>query len=191
MLPKVSPKFLLLLACSLVLILAAENGFSAEAKTESFSINGVVRSNKGQPLENVRVSIKGAGDFVTTDSRGHFTIPFKNANQRFFQWDITAAKKGYLNNGARYTPDSGDLDITLQAIPDFDSPEYQAQKQDKDSGIDGFVVNGNGMPLENARVRIMGKDSFVTTDAEGRFTVPLNNPGQRLFQWIVAAGKEG
>ncbi len=182
---------LLLLALGLVAILAAGKGFSEEDRSGSFAINGVVHSNQGLPLENVRVGISGAEDFVTTDSQGRFTLPFKNANQRLFQWDIIAAKKGYLSSGARYMPDSGSLDITLQAIPDFASHDYQAKNPDSVSGINGFVRSKKGLPLENARVRIMGKEDFVTTDAKGRFTVPLTNPGQRLFKWIITAGREG
>jgi hypothetical protein len=188
---KISTAVLLLLTFSLLPFLTAVNGFGAENKGEIFSINGVVRSNKGIPLENVRVGVKDSEDFVTTDKQGRFAIPFKNPNQRFFQWDITVDKKGYLSSGAKYGPGSGDLNITLQAIPKFDSPDYQAKNQGSSFGINGFVRSKKGLPLENARVRIRGSEEFVTTDKEGRFTVPLKNPGQRFFQWIITAGKEG
>jgi hypothetical protein len=45
--------------------------------------------------------------------------------------------------------------------------------------------------LESARVRIRGSEEFVATDNQGRFTVPLKNSSQLLFQWIITAGKEG
>jgi len=191
MLRKISTAALLLLAFSLLPFLFVVSGFSAENQGEGFSINGVVQSTKGLPLENVRVGIKDSEEFVTTDREGRFTIPFKNPNQRFFQWDITIDKEGYLSSGAKYGPGSGNLSIILQAIPKFDSPEYQAKNQGSSFGINGFVRSRKGLPLENARVRIRGSKEFVTTDNEGRFTVPLSNPGQRLFQWIITAGKEG
>jgi hypothetical protein len=181
----------LLLAFSLISLVAVTYGFTAENKEESFSINGVVLSNTGQPLDNVRVGVKDSEQSVITDQKGRFSIPFNNPNQRFFQWEITASKKGYLNGGANYGPGSGDLNIMLQAIPDFDSPDYQAKTQVVTYGINGFVRSRKGQPLENARVRIRGSEEFVTTDKLGRFTVPLQNSGQRLFQWIITAGKEG
>jgi Cytochrome c554 and c-prime len=191
MLSKILTATLVLLLGSLVYFFTAGPPVSAENQAEDYGINGVVRSNKGLPLENVQVGIRGAEDLVVTDSQGHFFIPFKNANQRLFQWDITAAKKGYLNNDARYAPGSGDLNITLQAIPDFKAPDYLETNKDKNSGFNGFVTDTYGKPLDKARVRIMGNEEFVATDAEGRFTVPLKNQGQKLFQWIVTAGKEG
>ena len=191
MLRKISTAVLLLLAISLLSFIIVASGFSAENQDESFSINGVVQSTKGLPLENVRVGIKDSEEFVTTDREGRFTIPFKNPQQRFFQWNITVDKEGYLSSGAKYGPGSGNLNITLQAIPKFDSPDYQAKNQGNSFGINGFVRSKKGLPLENARVRIRGSKEFVTTDKEGRFTVPLSNPGQRLFQWIITAGKEG
>ena len=188
---KISTAVLLLLAFSLLPFLVAVHGFAAENQSERFSINGVVRSNKGLPLENARVSLKDGADFVITDKQGNFTIPFKNPNQRFFQWEIIVGKEGYLSSGAKYGPGSGSLNITLQAIPKFDSPDYQAKNQGSSFGINGFVRSRKGLRLENARVRIRGSEEFVTTDNEGRFTVPLSNSGQRLFQWIITAGKEG
>jgi hypothetical protein len=191
MLRKISTAGLLLLAFSLILSFVAVNSSAAEDQGKSFSINGITNNNKGLPLENVRISLKDAADFVVTDKQGRFTIPFKNPNQRFFQWDITASKEGYLSSGAQYGPGSGSLNITLQAIPQFDSPEYQAKNQASSFGINGFVRSKKGLPLENARVRIRGSEKFFLTDNEGRFTVPLSNEGQRLFQWIITAGKEG
>jgi len=191
MLPKIWTAILVLLVGSLVYFLASGPRVSAEDQTERYSINGVVFSNKGLPLKDVQVSIRGAEGYVLTDNQGHFSIPFENPNQRLFQWDVTAAKEGYLNNHVRYMPDSGELTITLKAIPDFNAPDYLAENKDRASGFNGFVTDTNGKPLEKARVRIMGNDDFVTTDAEGRFTVPLENQGQKLFQWIVTAGKEG
>jgi hypothetical protein len=188
---KISTAVLLLLAFSLLPFLAAVNGFAGENQGESFGINGVVRSNEGLPLENARVNLREAADFVITDKQGRFTIPFKNPNQRLFQWDIIAGKEGYLSSGAKYGPGSGTLNITLQAIPKFDSTDYQAKNQGSSFGINGFVRSKKGFPLENARVRIRASKDFVTTDKEGRFTVPLKNPNQRLFQWIITAGKEG
>ena len=192
MLLKIWTAVLVLLVGGLVYFFAAgPTRIFAEDQTESIGINGVVRSSKGLPLENVQVGIRGAEDFAVTDSQGHFFIPFKNVNQRLFQWDVTAAKEGYLNNHVRYMPDSGELTITLQAIPDFNAPDYQAANKEMASGFNGFVTDTRGNPLEDARVRIMGTDEFVTTDAEGRFTVPLKNEGQKLFQWIITAGREG
>ncbi len=188
---KISTAVLLLLTFSLLPFLIVGNGFSAENQGEGFGINGVVRSTEGLPLENVRVGVKDSGNFVATDKQGRFTIPFKNPGQRFFQWDITVDKEGYLSSGAKYGPGSGNLNITLQAIPKFDSPDYQAKNQGSSFGINGFVRSKKGLPLENARVRIRGSKEFVTTDKQGRFTVPLKNPGQRFFQWIITAGKEG
>jgi hypothetical protein len=182
---------LLLLIFSLISLLAVANNVTAENNKESYSINGIILGNKGQPLENVRVGIKDSEEFVTTDKEGRFFIPFNNPNQRFFHWDITASKDGYLSNGATYVPGSGDISIMLQAIPDFDSPDYQEKKQVSSFGINGFVRSTKGLPLENARVRIRGSEEFVTTDREGRFTVPLKNSNQRLFQWIITAGKNG
>jgi hypothetical protein len=180
-----------LLAFILISFLAVTYGFTAENKEEGFSINGVVVSNTGQPLDNVRVGVKDSDQFVISDNEGRFSIPFNKPGQRFFHWEITASKQGYLNGGAKYGPGSGDLNITLQAIPDFDSPDYQAKTQVVTSGINGFVRSRKGIPLENARVRIRGSEEFVTTDKQGRFTVPLKNPSQRLFQWIITAGKAG
>jgi hypothetical protein len=186
-----STAVILLLAFSLISFLAAANGFAEENKEEGFSIKGVVLSNKGLPLKNVRVGVKDSEKFVITDNGGHFNIPFKNPNQRFFSWEIIASKQGYLKGGASYTPGGGDLNIMLQAIPDFESPDYQAKTKVVTSGINGFVRTRKGKPLENARVRIRGSEEFVLTDRQGRFTVPLKNPGQKLFQWIITAGKEG
>ena len=85
MLRKISTAGLLLLAFSLILPFVAVKSFAAEEQGKSFSINGIVNNNKGLPLENVRISLKDAADFVVTDKQGRFTIPFKNPNQRFFQ----------------------------------------------------------------------------------------------------------
>ncbi len=191
MLRKTTTAVLLLLVFSLITFLVAGNDSAAENQGESFSINGVVRSNNGLPLKNARVNLRETADFVLTDKQGRFTIPFKNPNQRLFQWDIVAGKEGYLSSGAKYGPGSGTLNITLQAIPKFDSTDYQAKNQGSSFGINGFVRSKKGLPLENARVRIRATEDFVLTDKEGRFTVPLKNPNQRLFQWIITAGKEG
>jgi hypothetical protein len=181
----------LILAFSLVTFLAAVNGSAAEEAKEGFSINGIVRDNQGTPLENVRVGVKDSEDYIMTDRDGRFVIPFNKPGQRFFQWEIAAGKKGYLGSSVMYMPGGGDLSIMLQAIPDFNSPGYKANKQVESFGINGFVRSKNGLPVENARVRIRGSEEFVTTDKQGRFTVPLKNSGQRLFQWIITAGREG
>ena len=186
-----STAVILLLAFSLLPFLFVVSGFSAENQGEGFGINGVVQSTKGIPLENVRVGIKDSEEFVTTDREGRFTIPFKNPQQRFFQWDITVDKEGYLSSGVKYGPGSGNLNVILQAIPTFDSPDFQAKNKGESFSINGLVRSRKGLPLENARVRIKGSKDFVTTDKEGRFIVPLSNPGQRFFQWIISAGKEG
>lgn len=188
---KISTAALMLLALSILSFIIVINGYSAENQGEGFSINGVVRNTKGLPLDNVRVGVKDSKDFVSTDNQGRFSIPFKNPNQRFFQWEITVDKEGYLSSGAKYGPGSGALNIILQAIPKFDTPDFQAKNQVESFSIKGLVRSKKGLPLENARVRIMGTEDFVTSDEEGRFAVPLSNPGQRFFQWIVTAGKEG
>jgi hypothetical protein len=181
----------LLLVFSLISFLAVNYALAAESKEEGFSINGIVVSNSGQPLGNVQVSVKDSEKFVITSDDGRFSIPFKNPNQRFFSWEITAGKQGYLRGKASYAPGGGELTIMLQLIPDFKAPDYQAKTKVIPVGINGFVRSEKGLPLENARVRIRGSEEFVTTDKFGRFTVPLKNHGQKLFQWIITAGKEG
>lgn len=181
----------MLLVFSLPPFLVVVNSFSGENQGEKFSISGVVRSNEGLPLENVRVNLREAAEFAITDKQGRFTIPFKNPNQRFFQWNIIASKEGFLNSDAKYVPGSENLNIILQAIPKFDSPDYQTKNPGSSFGINGFVRSTKGVPLKNVRVRIRATEEFVTTDEEGRFTIPLKNPGQRFFQWIITAGKEG
>jgi hypothetical protein len=181
----------LLLAISFISLLAISYGLATESKNESFSITGTVRDNKGALLENVLVGVKDNEEFVISDKQGRFSIPFKNPGQRFFHWEITASKEGYLGGGATYVPGKDELNIMLQAIPDFDSPDYQAKTHVVTSGINGFVRSRNGQPLESARVRIRGSEEFVATDNQGRFTVPLKNSSQLLFQWIITAGKEG
>ena len=186
-----STAVILLLVFSLLPFLIVVSSFSAENQGERFSINGVVQSTKGLPLENVRVGIKDSEKFVTTDKEGRFSIPFNNPQQRFFQWEIAVEKDGYLSSGAQYGPGSGNLNVILQATPKFDSPDVQAKKKGKSFSINGLVRSTKGLPLENARVRIRGSKDFVTSDKEGRFIVPLSNPGQRFFQWIITAGKDG
>jgi len=190
MLRKVIP-VILLVAVGLISFIVVSNGSAVNNEDRESGINGVVNDNTGTPLENVRISINGTDIFVLTDGNGRFSIPFRNPGQRLFQWEITAGKKGYLSGGASYTPGSGPIRIVLQAIPDFSSSDYKAKTKDAGIGINGFVRSDTGQPLENARVRIRGRKDFVTTDSQGRFTLPLDNPNQRFFQWIITAGREG
>jgi hypothetical protein len=54
--------------------------------------------------------------------------------------------------------------------------------------IRGRVTSTYG-PVENARVRIIGEDSFALTDRQGRYVLQAEHiPGRRV---IVTAGKEG
>ena len=59
--------------------------------------------------------------------------------------------------------------------------------------VPGIVVRGRVMstygPVENARIRLAGDESYTLTDREGRYQVQsAHPPGDRL---IVTAGKEG
>jgi len=57
-----------------------------------------------------------------------------------------------------------------------------------DAAIQGRVMSIYG-PVENARVRVAGDDSFTLSDRQGRFTLPNHYlPGTRVR---VTAGKEG
>src|SRR5688572_14371045 len=51
--------------------------FEAQAQT---NVSGIVRDNKGTPLEGVSVSIKGSSIGNTTDSKGAYSIPVANSN---------------------------------------------------------------------------------------------------------------
>jgi len=178
-------------AAGVIIFMITSSGSADENRDSEPGIYGVVNDNTGQPLENVKISINGTEIFVLSDGNGRFSIPFRNPGQSLFQWEITAAKEGYLSAGARYTPGSDPIRIVLQDIPNFTSPDYQANNQTTGVGINGFVRSNTGQPLENARVRIRGRQDFVSTDSQGRFTIPLDNPGQLLFQWIITAGREG
>ncbi len=61
-------------------------------------------------------------------------------------------------------------------------------KEVPDVVVRGRVVSTYG-PVENARVRLAGDESYTLTDREGRYELQAAHPpGARL---IVTAGKEG
>ena len=55
----------------------------------------------------------------------------------------------------------------------------------------GRVVDSYGRPVAGARVRIMGGDEAVTTNNEGRFSLPMDDPSLALADLFLTAGKEG
>ena len=59
------------------------------------------------------------------------------------------------------------------------------------TSIAGSVRDQLGRPIENARVRIMGGNEFVTSGPDGRFSLPLQSSSLLFFQFPVTAGKEG
>lgn len=69
--------------------------------------------------------------------------------------------------------------------------ETQAVKKISATTLEGRVQNKLGMPIPDARVRVMGKDTFTTTDTKGKFSLPLANPKMKWFSFYVSAGKEG
>ncbi|MFH1489860.1 MAG: multiheme c-type cytochrome [Pseudomonadota bacterium] len=80
--------------------------------------------------------------------------------------------------------------LTVIAVGYFvkGSPAQNVHDEVGGSRIQGRVMSAYG-PVENARVRVPGKDKFVLTDRQGRFDLQTGHPpGTRLR---VTAGKEG
>lgn len=70
--------------------------FEAQAQT---SVSGIVKDNKGTPLEGVSVSIKGSGTGNTTDGTGAYSISVSNANAVLVFSIIGYAEKEESVNG--------------------------------------------------------------------------------------------
>jgi hypothetical protein len=57
--------------------------------------------------------------------------------------------------------------------------------------LEGLVRNKIGMPIPDARVKVMGGDTFTTTDSKGKFSLPLKSKRMKWFKFYVSAGKNG
>jgi hypothetical protein len=115
-------------ACLSVGLLLALASFGSEAtagrKVSATTLEGIVRNKLGMPIADARVRVRGKGTFTTTDSKGRFVLPLKNAQMKWFRFYVSAGKEGYVNSGVAYAPGKKNMTITLQKIPLRDSADY-------------------------------------------------------------------
>jgi len=114
--------FVLFLLVSLTFGTAVSCAWSADKNT---FISGSVRDQIGRPIADARVRIRGGEKFVTTDSKGSFSLPLKSPSLKFFQFAVIAGKEGWFNGGVLHRPGVKSLTIVLRKVPQLDYPEYQ------------------------------------------------------------------
>jgi hypothetical protein len=109
----------------LVLLTFGGVAFSTWSADKNTSITGSVRDQLGRPIGDARVRIMGGEEFVTTDTKGQFTLPLKSPSVKFFQFAVTAGKEGWLNGAVLHRPGMKSLTIMLQKVPQVDFTDYQ------------------------------------------------------------------
>jgi len=101
------------------------------------AITGTVRSHAGQPLANVKVDFRDAGNAKTvrTNRLGFFSVPVTNPSAKYLQF----SKSGYKVLDLK--PDSGTMHDPLQITLESDQKERQEVR-----GFYGKVLDSSGRP---------------------------------------------
>ncbi|MGL4555118.1 MAG: hypothetical protein ACRC33_28465, partial [Gemmataceae bacterium] len=182
-------------------------GGPATAADEKPALTGVVRAEKGGPLEGVRVRVwtagprGGVGDLcpscypdcgkqAVTDKDGRFAI--KGLDPRLTFTLLVAAKGHVAFLTERTDPRGGALDLALKP--------HGLEHGDPATVVSGRVTDDAGRPVADATVQptmfrgkgrtyggfISDADPLAVTDERGHFQIGLKAPAEALYVTVYA-----
>lgn len=123
-------------------------------------VGRVVRDDTGEPLAGLPVGYPAG---VTTASDGSFRIEDAFIGQQ----DISAGNEDWYATSDRFELRAGEtLRLTLRAHHVF--------------WVRGVVLEASGEPVRSSAVGL--SDDWPATDDEGRFTMPVVKPGERVVR---------
>jgi len=155
----------------LAVLLAAVVPAHAAAQDAPRVVTGRVVGADGAPLTDVTVRLTREDEtlITRTDNAGRF----RYAGLSDGRWTLTAMRLGFtpVSEQLQLTTDGAYRDIVLHERPtQLDSVLVSARW----TGVRGVVYDARQLaPLANARVQLMGTDSIVQTDADGRFAIGM------------------
>jgi hypothetical protein len=132
-----------------------------------------------QPVHDADVTSSAGGELKRTDAGWEFTIPREekpvtgevtfraNMKDAFLQGNST------LKLEKDYFPQ---VTIQLEPLPSVD--------------VRGMVEDGNGQPIEGARVWVLGYDQAITTGPTGSFSLPSHAADGQQITLIAQKGNK-
>ena len=175
-LPRLLPALLPFLL--LAVLLQVPTAQAAAQADSSATVRGSVRIASGLPVEDVLVRITHAGDSCAaatsrTLANGTFTLPKLQPGA----YTLSVRRLGYetLEAALQVSDGVNRYEAVLTPMPALLN---YAQLADGWMGVVGLVGDNSTMDaLAGATVTRMGGGEPVTTDAAGRFVLPIESPG--------------
>jgi hypothetical protein len=123
-----------------------------------------------EPVHDAEITSSAGGELKKTDAGWEFTIPREEKPANSEVTFRAALKDSYLagNSTLKLEKDySPQLTIQLASLPSVE--------------VRGMVEDGNGRPIEGARVWVLGYDEAATTSSTGNFSLPTHHAdGQQI-----------
>ena len=149
-------------------------------------ITGVVRDEKGKPVQDVKLRIypMGSGQDVSSDTEGKFEVTYdpgrRPSGENPVMILVARYEEGNLATAVQLDEDARELDITLKPGVIFT----------------GKVVDPDGKGITNSRILLMLRgprwsstiERNIETDAEGNFEIKAIPPEQK---YNITANAEG
>lgn len=136
-----------------------------------YRIRIVVLDPQGQAVNDARITSASGGELQRTDAGWQLLLP---GSARPSDGEITlqaSVPSAFLAGEAKVRLDDRatlEVRIPLQAI--------------KGAMVTGIVVDSEDRPVEGARVTLVSNGAFVTTGADGRFTLPADAAVGQMIQ---------
>jgi WD40 repeat protein len=152
----------------------------------------VIDASTHLPISGASVTTDPSTNSVTTDVEGRFAIPDVPPGS----YTVTVTKPGYAIDSVHVSVrvNGTAADVALLAFPQPSAmptlpPTFPGATSDATSGVISGVVFDmtTELPMAGVNVTTDPPTVLVTTDAEGRFTIPAVPPGS----YIVEATKHG
>lgn len=138
-------------------------------------IIGTVYDESGSPLPNVDIALLVRNSFVQSDENGEFEI--RNLIPGLYE--LSFSKHGYQSYTAEidlHSAQEYELNVNLSPLPKVD--------------VFGLVyASDTALPLSDARISLMGYDSFSTTTlSDGSFSFDSSVYAQNSYFFTISAG---
>lgn len=148
-------------------------------------VAGVVRSEDGEPLAGVRVSIlRDVGAIaVLTAPDGRFLLEGVPSGPQAFE----ARKTGYRTAQARVTvPQDSAVIVNITLVAEAQLLPGVLIEAEFRNSVGGVVLDSTDQPIAGVIVEVIGQGNRMTTGKDGRFVFTDLDPGLYLMQWRKA-----
>jgi protocatechuate 3,4-dioxygenase beta subunit len=162
---------------------------SSGSRSNTGTIQGVVRNDRGQPVPRALVSVKGIG-VVRTDSGGRYT--FANVPQGSYELVVqrpgSAAQNQRIAVTGLKTVQPQTLCKTENASPG-QAPRAQILVQGENTLLKGRVVDAKDKPLSRAKVTVVHPGGALAAYSDSRGSYEIHDVKQGTYR--VLASKAG